>query len=111
MLRNAYIYTVGSLPQQRGISGSLLLIGLRSPLLNPLIVMVVSRSALLLCVAIGAAVGSQAAFFGRDADIIIKTPVLFFDNKDLDGGSQNFPVVIPPEGGCTPCENLVRSLC
>lgn len=69
--------------------------------------MVVSRSALLLCLVIGAAVGSRAAFFGRDTDIL--TPVLFFDNKDLDGGSQNFPVVIPPEGGCSPCENLVRS--
>lgn len=69
--------------------------------------MVFSRAALLLCVAVGAAVGRRVLFFGSDPDI--QTPVLFFDNKDLDGGSKNFPVVIPPEGGCAPCENLVRS--
>lgn len=66
--------------------------------------MVFSRAALLLCVAVGAAVGRRVLFFGSDPDI--QTPVLFFDNKDLDGGSKNFPVVIPPEGGCAPCENL-----
>ena len=66
------------------------------------------RSVLLLCLVLGAAVGAQAqGFSSRSTEI--ETPVLFFDNEDLDGGSQNFPVVLPPAGGCSPCENLVRS--
>lgn len=73
--------------------------------------MAIARSALLLCIVLGAALGARAALFSRDTTI--QTPVLFFDNKDLDGGSQNFPVVLPtilPAGGCADCENLVRSL-
>ena len=73
--------------------------------------MAMPRSALLLCVVLGAALGARAALFSRSTTI--NTPVLFFDNKDLDGGSQNFPVVLPttaPAGGCAPCENLVRPL-
>ena len=72
--------------------------------------MAIARSALLLCVVLGAALGARAQLFSRRTTI--ETPVLFFDNKDLDGGSQNFPVVLPtaPMGGCADCENLVRSL-
>jgi len=32
--------------------------------------------------------------------------VIFFDNKDYSGGSQDFPVTLPATG-CTPCTELV----
>ena len=33
--------------------------------------------------------------------------MIFFDNKDYSGGSQDFPVTLPATG-CTPCAELVR---
>ena len=70
--------------------------------------MAINRAALLLCVVLSAAVGTQALFGSSKA---ISTPVIMFDDDDISGDSQNFPVVLPtvPAGGCAPCENLVRS--
>ena len=71
--------------------------------------MVSPRSALLLCVVLGAAVGTQAQFFGR-GNQQIETPVVFFEDKDLDGDHINYPVILPPEGGCAECNTMVRSV-
>lgn len=66
---------------------------------------VVPRSALLLLVLLGAAMGARAQLFSRSTTI--ETPVVFFDDKDLGGDHTNFPVELPRAGGCAPCENLV----
>lgn len=66
----------------------------------------IPRSAMLLVILLGAALGARAQLFSRSSTI--ETPVIFFDDADLDGDHTNFPVELPLAGGCAPCENLVR---
>ena len=72
--------------------------------------MAVNRATLLSCLVLSAAVGTWGLSLGG-SNKPISTPVVMFDDDDIDGDSQNFPVVLPtvPAGGCAPCENLVRS--